>query len=353
MTRTTSAIVLVLCATAAAQAFDLPYNAVTYNREFTGVETTRDDVFQVCFDRTGAVYPRPGGAYLITPDKQRMFRTFYRGRVEDYFREARISEDYRDVEPEVLGDYAAAINAALIAKQGATLVLLIHGFNNDYDRAGSDFRLCRERIYSRFPDRQFVFVNVYWDGLHGAWLPLNTGLPMYWDTACRQSTEVGAYGLRRLLNRVYTEQIRDRTVVLLSHGRGAGVVASALWQYRTPTPVRPDVDVTFDFARIRAGMIAPGLSKSAFDHCQLPENWNVVVGFNAADRHNRKFSVMPPGYFGSTRFGCVERIYHEVAGKTGSNMAMVQLNGKAHGFKAYMTKNRDVFDNVFLTALFE
>ncbi len=328
------------------------YKPVTFNREFIGVETGYSNVFQLCFDRSGAVYPEPAGEYLVTPGDQSMFRDLYQGKVEDYFRKNRVTENYAEKEPEVLAEYARTVSDYLAANRGARVLFFIHDFDNTFKSATEDYEAIENKIMRLDKDQEYLFIRVYWDGLAKTWIGGEKGLDEQWNRACHQSAVVGGYGLRRFLNLVYNEEISDAPIYFLSHGRGAAVIAGALWEYTSPTSRRAIEPRTHGFSNIRIGMLAPSLGKHAFDTVTEKTARKFVIGFNHQDRLNHRFSHMPPGFYGSTKFGSLIRIYRYVSERIGGAMEKIDFLGKKHDLSGYLSKKNGKFANEFLPLLF-
>jgi hypothetical protein len=102
------------------------------------------------------------------------------------------------------------------------IFILVHGFNSDEKKIHKSYALIRSRIALEPNDGVIEF---YWDGLvkvpsDRAWsiAPLK-----FWRDAAINSQTGGARGLRRIL-----ALAQNRTLVLISHSRGASVVLSAL-----------------------------------------------------------------------------------------------------------------------------
>lgn len=105
------------------------------------------------------------------------------------------------------------------AAQGADqVVLLIHGFNNDY-RDATDWYAAVEEDFNRFAKSQGTkvsFVRMYWDGLVGS-------PPAIWTAAQANGPWVGLE-LRRLLNLLPS----DFPLRVFTHSSGAFVMTNAM-----------------------------------------------------------------------------------------------------------------------------
>lgn len=102
------------------------------------------------------------------------------------------------------------------------IFILVHGFNTNEEKVRTAYALVRKRVALQPDDGVIEF---FWDGLvkvpaDRAWslAPLK-----FWRDAAVNSQTGGARGLRRIL-----ALAQNRTLVLISHSRGASVVLSAL-----------------------------------------------------------------------------------------------------------------------------
>jgi pimeloyl-ACP methyl ester carboxylesterase len=327
------------------------FKPVTFNRDFLGVKTGYDNVFELCFDRTGSVYPEPQGEFLVTPRNQRMFEQLYVGKVEDYFQEGRISKNYSDIEPETLRTYAHTVRSAITDPDNTRLILLIHGFNADYNEARKNYEECQRLIDAHGDDRKNIYIRIYWDGLRSTLFGGQGGFIDQWLNACHQSVAVGAYGLRRFLNELYAEELIDIPIVIIGHDRGAAVIAAALWNYQSPKNRRPVQNVAFRFKYVSIGMIAPSISPLAMHPESFDPNWMMIVGFNPEDEFNRQFKNPPPGFFGSTQLGCVLSSCREVEIAFGEKMKRIDFAGDDHDFNNYLNAKDHIFVKEFLPLL--
>ncbi len=344
-------LTLLMVFVSAAISLGFGYKAVTFNRDFLGVKTGYDNVFELCFDRSGAVYPEPQGEYLVIPRHQRMFDDFYAGRVEDYFQKGRISKNYADIEPETLKSYTETIRSALSQPDHTRLILLIHGFNVPYAEARKNYEDCQRLIDGAGGDKKNVYVRLYWDGLCSTLFGGESGLTDQWLNVCHQSVAVGAYGVRRFLNYLYNDTLADLPVVILSHGRGGAVIASALWDYSSARNQRAQQPITFQFNRMVIGMLAPAMVPQAIKPDACKSTWSVIIGFNPEDEFNRKFMNPPPGFFGSTQLGCVLSECRELEKMMKGKLSRIDFSGEDHGFDHYLHNKGKIFVNEFLPLL--
>lgn len=234
------------------------------------------DVFRVCFDEAGELYPDP----RPEPSED--------GAVAG--RSGRIAEDF-----------GRRINEACLGK---TLVILIHGMNTTYPESRRAYELARLKILDQFRGMDTAFLELYWDGRRGD--PLTV-----WGYARPASKWVGL-GLRRLLVHV-SPRIPIR---VLTHSRGASVITAALWN--VPLSEEPRWDARYrdrqreiplpSHPAIRLGLLAPAMPESDFDGC--PALDRVIVGVNEHDPALGK-SFLPSSWFGSTRLGCDLEAFRE------------------------------------------
>ena len=156
------------------------------------------DILRIAFDRNGDLYPDPSKTPI---DDARLELSNHS--IRAYFET--IGQPYDPVE--IAREFAGRIEEA--CEGGKTLVVLVHGINNIYPGARRSYELARMRIRKQPEGREVVFLEVYWDSLHGN--PLSS-----WGPAREISKWVGL-GLRGILR-----QLPD-TIPLraLTHSRGA------------------------------------------------------------------------------------------------------------------------------------
>lgn len=183
-----------------------------------------------------------------------------------------------------------------------TLVVLVHGFNNDKSEALAWYEEVRRVVRSRVPDA--VFLDVFWDGL-SATLP-----PGIWSSAQYNFPLVGLE-FRRILNaidpaiplRVVTHSsggpliastMGDASAPLTSNDgryrRYRAMVSAPTSEYRPPNP--PDY---------RVGMLVPAASSITFSKFGPMDDGpdRLIIGINTEDIAISKL-FMPCTFLGST-----------------------------------------------------
>jgi hypothetical protein len=118
---------------------------------------------------------------------------------------------------------AAAVNQRLDQLgAGATLVVLIHGFNNTPDEATKSFEAVEARLRAEhLPQGPYQVLRVYWDGRRGA-------IPFFFKIAQPNAQFVGL-GLRGILSRVS----HAHPVRIITHSLGTLAGCNALWNVVT------------------------------------------------------------------------------------------------------------------------
>ena len=241
--------------------------------------------------------------------------------------------------------------------QDRPLMVLIHGINNTYGTARRSYKLARLQVEDRFRNRKFAYLEVYWDGYYGDPVPV-------WGQAKSSSLRAGL-GLRRLLNR-----LDPRTPIrVLTHSRGAAVIASALWNfpmdsrhpeidaYRAAQESVPTPDQLLD---VRVGMLVPAMGADAFDSYfdRTPGRGRpavhdrIILGINEDDPAVGK-GLLPSWTFGSTELGCNPALFDSAVKPVLKGAAsLVDFSAcDIHDFKEYLL--RRPFEESFLPLLLE
>ncbi len=230
-------------------------------------------------------------------------------------------------------DAARELNAG-----AKSLVVLIHGCNNTYAEARRSYELARMLM----PRKDVAVLEVYWDG--GAGDPV--GL---WAHAREQSKRAGL-GLRRLLRRLDPEtQVR-----VITHSRGASVIASALWDL--PLREGPEAEARFraaqgvqappDPSRYRLALIVPAMGEADLESCPRGGLDRLIVGVNEDDPAVGK-GVLPASWFGSTRLGAEREPFYTHAVPAARRASLVDFGGSGvHDFKDYLLR-RPTREHVF------
>lgn len=195
---------------------------------------------------------------------------------------AQVQENYRSA-------LADRIHAA--AKGRKHVVLLIHGFNNDY-REASAWYAAVEEDFSRYAAAyggDVAFVRMYWDGL-------SANPAAIWTMAQANGPIVGQE-LRRLLNKLDG----DLPLRVFTHSSGAFVFTNAIGDGSSAFPklgepyrsraagVAPGYAIPAHLVRTRLAMLVPAQPLTAFSnfhrqgqaHGLIPER--VVLGLSKYD----------------------------------------------------------------------
>lgn len=183
-----------------------------------------------------------------------------------------------------------------------TLVVLVHGFNNDKTEALTWYNEVRQVVRGHLPDA--VFLDVFWDGL-SAKLP-----PGIWSSAQYNFPLVGLE-LRRVLNAI------DQTIPLrvITHSSGGPLFASTMGDASAPLPSNDAhyqryrslvVATNGDYMPpnppdYRVGMIVPAAASTTF--ARYGQNFDgpdrIIIGINPLDFAISKV-IMPCTFIGST-----------------------------------------------------
>lgn len=104
------------------------------------------------------------------------------------------------------------------------LVFLVHGFNDP--NPSGEFYLMREKIKKHFPKRQFVFVEIYWNGLTA-----NNGDPKF--AAIWSKAQVNSMYAALALRKILVQLPEDAKIRIITHSVGASVGTGALFNTYT------------------------------------------------------------------------------------------------------------------------
>jgi len=272
-------------------------------------------VFRVAFDGCGHIYPDPKEQEL---DENRLAAR--RSCVARC-----VGEDYDS--KGIAARFAERINAACAGAQERTLVILVHGICNPYPVARRTFELARMRLAQRYPNQEFAFLEVYWDGKLGS--PLGA-----WGAARRASKWAGL-GLRALVTGI-DERIAIRAI---SHSRGAALLASAIWnvqlleepaenerfaalQRDLPPPSHPS---------IRLGWLVPAMPETDVESMR-GECQRIVMTVNENDPALGK-GFLPASMFGSSALGCDPAAARRALGEGRPVVCLDSSHSAEHDFK--------------------
>lgn len=156
------------------------------------------------------------------------------------------------------------IMALLSDNPDARLVVLIHGYNNDYFEAKQWYDLVSCDMHARDPST--IFVRIHWDGLKEN-LPISI-----WGKAQRNGPLAGV-GLRPIFSRI-AEHGLGREAVVITHSTGALVAAALLGDSSAPFAksddmrflerIRSSQDLP-DARKFRLGLLIPAAAYNTFD----------------------------------------------------------------------------------------
>lgn len=370
-----------------------------------------EEVVRVYIDKRGSFYPKKEIyiAYNDFYDKKAYKDTYTiaenTGSLKDYFiRENEklielasaygistvkdTGNTFQKAQKKIVQEKAGEIRKLLSAPD-SELVVLIHGFN-DANPSG-DYYLMRKYIQAYKPDINFVFLEVYWDGLTA-----NQGSPGFsgiWSYAQMNSSFV-ANAIRRLLNDL-DEEVRIR---LITHSLGASVGTGALfntsskWKNAEKEPYYKDMmGIHAPVHRdIRIGMIAPAIpgvmtfvdfnrrkdTRTHENDTILPAENNisrVVIGYKETDEALHKKALKKSKFLskqaGATTLGSnpetkgkseIERVYEvmNTRGYPQGNTPIDTVNfiskenyKNEHGLYYYMKNEKSL--KLFLDKLFD
>lgn len=266
--------------------------------------TGDDKTYRVFFDQNGDLYPSSPVAVM---PKQKIF-----GRNNAFSVRTHMNETDQNYDDETIEVHYSELVASLSnqMKEKSKLVFLIHGFNNSYEDANSSFEYIKSYLNSK-SDSEFVFVEVYWDGLFKG--PFSSPLPLaYWFDSLTYSNIAGQVGFRKLLNRLPY----NTDLTIITHSRGAGVAFSAISDpvYDKHINVPEFEDYKGDnISNLNIVSIAPAVG-NGHPLGDLPsilnKNSKVFIGFNENDPALKK-SKVGSGKFGDTSLGTDNSFYLE------------------------------------------
>lgn len=289
----------------------------------------------------------------------------YKDAIEALYRECK----YEYNPARITESIAKKINNSLLP--GKTLIILIHGFNNNYNEADIYFRQLRHalRAYNKENNEKFdfVFLQVYWDGLSAT----------FWLKAVTNSKLVGVNGLRKLLDALSTGAPANVPTRVITHSRGASVILSALGNPHFSQTAKErlkkrgeDVDEMMEapiptLYDLRIAMVAPAIGAGDFDYIirNIKDTYtekvpieNIIVGFNETDLILNKLFLVNPSKLVSTAFGCdkaeYKKVRNELNKKRPGFMSMADFTGqKIHAFTEYI--RNPVFSECLIPKLLE
>lgn len=290
------------------------YRNVVYTQKERGTEQAA-----VFMDRRGDLYP-PSSVYVSKFGV--MGRRFKEANLEAHFQRqaTKQSSDWQELlsatKVTSTGDFSSdwsLVQSKLISeaaekfkRDGATDVLLVvHGFNNDFKKANDWLDPFQESIQQARPGTHVV--RLYWDGLYK---PMGVGI---WGEAQYNGPYVGQ-SLRRILNQLDP----DTKLRIFTHSSGAYVVVNTLgngggsfndfshevWgeEIRArAAQTEGEYAIPTRFADLRVAMLVPAQPTAAFDRFTqnkqtgsglggaIPKR--LVLGTSEKDSATTKFSV--------------------------------------------------------------
>jgi hypothetical protein len=209
-----------------------------------------------------------------------------------------------------------------------TIVYLIHGYNNNAERASITFSRLRVALTQMKPEMNFQFVEVYWDGLNNGDKIFNT--VKIWDNAQFSAARAGL-GLRRILNKTKA----DHSYVI-THSLGAAVITEALFnasRFKDSFYVEDSLGIEIKqlhnnvlynspSSRFTVGMLTPAIpGKNVFqdyyqrtvkgkDIKEMTTPYEFINGFNEYDIATTKWKFSK--YVGATTLSCNEEEHEKV-----------------------------------------
>jgi hypothetical protein len=314
-------------------------NAVTDREKWKRIQNLR----QLWLDRCGHPYPDPAVCRI---DSEALRSSEYCVKkcveVSGIYEDSAIFEHLTD---EVHG----------MCRDGATLILLVHGFNHSYPEAHRAYKGTRQQVHNQYPDRKFAFLEVYWDGYYGDPFAI-------WPLA-QCSSKWAGLGLRNLLRRLNP----GIPVRVITHSRGAAVICSALWN--TPMRGKPEEDRLYGEAQkalpppvlptIRIGLLAPAIRAADFEcyfdrgKAQFCSHDRIVLGINSDDA---ALTAGGLSWLAGTSLGCSPAQFKSsvapLLNRGGTRAFAVDFSGSAfHAFTDYVL--RDSFEEQFLPLLLD
>ena len=218
------------------------------------------------------------------------------------------------------------------------LVVFIHGYNNDFYEAKTNFDLLRDEVLNstQGQGRQFVFLNIYWDGFKGN--PISGA----WRKAQYSGPLVG-FRLREFFNALIDAYsgVDSPSATFITHSSGAFVLGALFGNPTEALPLlkNPDglenykvfrtnrkgnAELAYaipEFSSLRLGMIAAATSTLTFnsidttdaDNSQggiLAKNVTMLFSMNKYDfALSKVFQLQNFNIFGATGAGTDKKLY--------------------------------------------
>ncbi len=247
-------------------------------------------------------------------------------------------DEWKQAQARLWKKYANEIHKVAEVSSDNRLVFLIHGFNNTFSQAESNFSKIENRLRSIDKSDNLIFVEIYWDGFEGP--PLSGA----WSKAQASGPLVG-FSLRQLfrhLDDLYS--IDDKHLpetMFITHSSGVFVATSLLGNpysalpelYNEDTKTSPGYEFFRDnrarnhpdypipkFSKVRLGMIAAATPSNSFtgapkvdkgvDGGILTENTELIFTLNYKDVALQKYLGLANwNALGSTSSGANSKLY--------------------------------------------
>lgn len=218
------------------------------------------------------------------------------------------------------------------------LVVFIHGYNNDFYEAKANFDLLRDEVLSstKGQGRQFVFLNIYWDGFKGN--PISGA----WRKAQYSGPLVG-FKLRAFFNALLNQysDTSAPSATFITHSSGAFVLGALFGNPTMALPLlkNPGSDKNYKlfranrkgasdtayaipaFSSLRLGMIAAATSTLTFNSIDvtddepskggiLAKNLTMLFSMNKYDfALSKVFQLQNINILGATGVGTDKQLY--------------------------------------------
>lgn len=318
-----------------------------------GYSSTNQEIVRVAFDQEGNVYPQDISRIDWTTWRPSWWQKNFGGPFRLRSHDPKPGHPPYEPTLQTEAREAASRKVAEAIKESDTLVVMIHGFNNQYQDAAESFDKLRSLI--RAPNNaRLAFIEVYWDGLTTQSEAGSDRLAVasFWPDALTYSNLAGQCGLRRLLASI------DRPVRLrfVTHSRGVAVALATI-----ANPVyNSDITVPCgrEFPPLAPGMLidtkiaafAPAVGNGHINDSidrQLSSHRTPVqllLGVNEKDRATSK-SLLPASFYGDTRLGSDLEYVKAEAAIPRAKLRIRAFNfthGSDHPINAYLERNPEL-----------
>ncbi|MBX0335319.1 alpha/beta hydrolase [Pontibacter sp. HSC-14F20] len=279
------------------------------------------------------------------------------------------SENYKNwiaLQSKIRSSYINKLNHQIETNKPEALIILVHGYNNDVDKAKWYEQLEQYLLNNQFKGKAVQFLEVRWDG------GTSTSALGIWGYAQHSMYPVGLT-LRNIISNINN---KDLPIRIIAHSTGAPLSCIALWNSESALSGNDltiwgnsykDLSVEHEYTTpihksIRVAFIAPAMPSSHFN--EFTKRTGNILQSNNYDRiifgHNRKDaatgkSILPSSIAGATTLGVNSEEYcKEVFPRldsVGTYSKLVDFTGplekagykRAHGVKEFMATG-NVFD---------